>query len=401
MDFPDFVRTSEEFWNDYLHKVQMYDNAGQLRKPPGQEVYYPTSLICTKTPTQFIVELLGASLQLNPLKAKKQRAVSADLYINQFDLSGIEHSIMILGDTTIGANLVNLTFAAPADLEEISRRFPFVSYDGATVLRTAIKSEVRAIKVERNHLSSSLLNCTVVNSQGPLIRVKRILVTIIMRSVLPRSHYKKLLTSIVNHRLPAIQLFESDLGRSRAVAGYLANLYLSADVRETTIGDYLHAHPDLLKNVLRTRRFEYEPYLKWIERPFGGKDEAINPDLFVERDDGFWDIYDLKTAALTKPSLTKGPQRRRRFIDYVNEGIAQLCHYESYFDSPANQAYARERYGIKVKDPNLVLVVGHYENVDPQEVTEACRAIKNISIIDYSTLMTLLSEESLRKGVAS
>ncbi len=371
----------------------MLDYAGQLQKPPGQKVYYPTSLICTKTPTHFIVELLGASLQLKPLRAKKQKAISADFYINQFDLSGIEHSILLLGNGKVGVGLAHQIVAAPADLEEISRRFPFVNYTGATVLRSLIKGQVRAIRIERNHLSSFLLNCAVVNSSGPLIRVKRILVTIIMHSVLPRNHYTKMLNNMVDRGLPAVQLFNSDLGRSRAVAGYLANLYLNPGVHETTIGDYLHDHPDMLKKVLRTRQFQYEPYLKWIDRLTGGEDEAINPDLLIERDDGFWDIYDLKTAALTKVSLTKGPQRRRRFIDYVNEGIAQLCHYESYFASAANQAYAREKYGIKVKDPNLVLVVGHYENVNPQEVAEACRAIKNITIIDYSTLMTILSEE--------
>jgi hypothetical protein len=96
-------------------------------------------------------------------------------------------------------------------------------------------------------------------------------------------------------------------------------------------------------------------------------------------------IYDLKTAALNKQSLTKGKRSRRRFIDYVNEGIAQLANYKEYFKFPQNQELAWEKYKVKVKTPNLVLVVGSFENANKEEIDEACLPFKNITIIDYDT----------------
>jgi hypothetical protein len=129
--------------------------------------------------------------------------------------------------------------------------------------------------------------------------------------------------------------------------------------------------------------------LLWIEKLHQNKDEAINPDLLIEREDGYFDIYDLKTAALDKTSITKGNRARRRFIDYVNEGIAQLANYEEYFTFPKNQELAWQKYQVKVRNPQLVLVVGNFENVNKEEIEEASRAIRNITIIDYDTLMQL------------
>jgi hypothetical protein len=130
--------------------------------------------------------------------------------------------------------------------------------------------------------------------------------------------------------------------------------------------------------------------MPWVEKVEQNKDEAaINPDLMIERDDGYYDIYDLKTAALDKFSLTKGTRARRRFIDYVNEGIAQLANYEEYFTFPANREVAWQKYRIKVEDPNLVLVVGNFDNVNRVEIDEASRGYRNITIIDYDSLMQL------------
>ena len=117
------------------------------------------------------------------------------------------------------------------------------------------------------------------------------------------------------------------------------------------------------------------------------EEKAINPDLLIRRQDGFYDIYDLKTAVLDRTRITKGAKRRRRFIDYVEEGIAQLAHYRSYFTSERNAAHAFAKYGVRVSKPNLILVVGNYDNAKPRELEEASRKLGGISIIDYDSLL--------------
>jgi hypothetical protein len=115
----------------------------------------------------------------------------------------------------------------------------------------------------------------------------------------------------------------------------------------------------------------------------------------IERNDGFYDIYDLKTALLNKTSITKGERSRRRFIDYVEEGVAQLANYSEYFDYSKNCQFASEKYGIKVKNPNLVLVVGNFENANKTEIQEASRRLKNLTIIDYDSFLQLFLLSSL------
>jgi hypothetical protein len=109
----------------------------------------------------------------------------------------------------------------------------------------------------------------------------------------------------------------------------------------------------------------------------------------AQREDGFFDIYDLKTAALDRMRITKGEQRRRRFIDYIEEGIAQLAHYREYFTFEGNCQIAEKKYGIKVRNPRLTLIAGNIENADVREVTEACRRYPEIALLDYDTLAQL------------
>ncbi|MNR29951.1 hypothetical protein D3C85_1473720 [compost metagenome] len=111
--------------------------------------------------------------------------------------------------------------------------------------------------------------------------------------------------------------------------------------------------------------------------------------MLVRRADGYYDIYDLKTAALAKKNITKGGRKRRRFIDYVEEGVAQLVNYEEYFSYPKNAEYAHKKYGVQCKEPKLVLIVGSWENSSIEEVQQARRRYPNIEIIDYDTFCHL------------
>jgi len=110
----------------------------------------------------------------------------------------------------------------------------------------------------------------------------------------------------------------------------------------------------------------------------------------LEREDGFFDICDLKTAALTKQRITKDKHRRRRFIDYVYEGVSQLANYKDYFKFEKNKEYAESKYHVKVDQPNLYLIVGNYENAPKDEIEEASRMLPpNYLIIDYDTLNSM------------
>jgi hypothetical protein len=75
-------------------------------------------------------------------------------------------------------------------------------------------------------------------------------------------------------------------------------------MRETVIREFFNRHVDLVNRAFRTEYFIYKAYLEWKEHDGYIVEKAINPNLLVHRDDGFYDIYDLKTAALSRRSLT-------------------------------------------------------------------------------------------------
>jgi hypothetical protein len=169
-----------------------------------------------------------------------------------------------------------------------------------------------------------------------------------------------------------------------------ASTYLLHDLHETTIGEFLNQHEDILLSAFDARRLIHEPFLEWRDGTPGADEIAINPDFILERADGSHIIGDLKLPLLETANVTKGGKKRRRsFIAPVPDGLAQLAHYEEYFQSPENRAFAQAKYGIEVSDPRKLLVIGTQENVDPTEFEEAARSTPAFEIIDYDSILRL------------
>jgi uncharacterized protein with GYD domain len=202
--------------------------------------------------------------------------------------------------------------------------------------------------------------------------------------------------TITTKDLFGVQYVENIDHQSQLLSGQFANMFLIPNVRETTIGEFLKANPHIINKAFNCKRSVYEPELEWIEgNEESPNEKAINPDLMIEREDGFFDIVDLKTIKDESKNITKGQHKRRRFIDYVGEGIAQLSNYKEYFTYEKNRSHAFSKYGIKVENPKLILVVGSYDNVNAKEVREACRAYKEeLEIRDYDTLNTSYLQNS-------
>jgi len=117
--------------------------------------------------------------------------------------------------------------------------------------------------------------------------------------------------------------------------------------------------------------------------------QELNPDLVIRRPGGYFDILDLKLAKVDKASLFQWRDARRRFIDYVSEGLSQLANYRHYFFSPVNARWAERNLQIRARDPSLVLVIGNFENMDSTDFKKALRSYDNrFSIIDYDTLIS-------------
>jgi hypothetical protein len=379
-----FIKITFKVWRDYLQRVK--SNLGEkIILPADVTLLYPNILIYTPTNDSFVVELIGANPSFDTLLLKSHKETSINRYLNQFSdepADGLFHL------DSSGPTFTNLCLAQEADLEELKLRFPAIDLFPSRLVRSGGKGAV--FSFGHNFEYVTLNNCIIVNKASSAFRTKHVMYMLIIRRNITENRYKEILKQIFeNNTLKGVHLCPRGKEKDYILAGQLQNLYLFPNLHETIIGEFLKSHPEIIHKSLLTKNFIYEPYLLWIEGPEDNKDKAINPDLFVERNDGFYDIYDLKTAALTKQKITKGLRRRRRFIDYVQEGIAQLANYKEYFSYQKNRDYAKEKYGIEISDPNLTLIVGNYENANLKEIQEACRQLDNINIMDYDSLVQL------------
>ena len=136
----------------------------------------------------------------------------------------------------------------------------------------------------------------------------------------------------------------------------------------------------------------YQPKLDWIEGNPDDSEKAIILDLMLERDDGYFDICDLKLPKLERESITQGERRRRRFIQDVEEGFSQLANYQDYFNFEKNRNFAWSKYKIMISNLRLTLVLGNYDNANREKIQEASRKYQGTpyNIIDYDTLNSFL-----------
>jgi hypothetical protein len=379
-----FKKITHERWKDYLQRIQSHMN--DIPLPNDVTLLFPNILLYTTTNDYFVVELIGARERFSSLSLKLHKEISINRYLNQFSDEPADGLFHLDG---AGMTFTNLCLAQEADLKELELRFPAIGLFPSRLIRKDGKGAVFSFGPNFEYVTIN--NCIIVNKESSAFRSKHVLFMLIIRRNVTENRYKEILKEIFeNNILKGVHLCPRGKENNYILAGQLQNLYLFPNLHETVIGEFLYSHPEIIHKSLSTKNFKYEPDLLWIEGPERNKDKAINPDLLVERSDGFYDIYDLKTAALTKQKITKGLRRRRRFIDYIQEGIAQLANYREYFLFQKNRDYAKEKYGIEISDPNLTLIVGNYENVNPKEIQEACRQLdNNIIIMDYDSLVQL------------
>lgn len=389
MRFKQFIQETFDWCTRYLRHVAQEQRDGRLILN-GNEILYPNILLATNCKGYYVAELIGAVEHFDRLRIKKHEEKSIYRYFSQFNASKPESAFSLNASCN---SFAFVCLAQGADFQAITNRFPQIElYNSAKINRIGGHGSV--FSFGDNFTSCSIHNSVLVNKNDDVYRCKNILSAYVVKSVISREELIQLFNWAIN---PNFLINVHPVNRDKKkiiIAGQLQAMYLFPSLRETTIGQFINLHPEIVRIAFKTEHFEYEPYLRWIEHDGTCEDQAINPDLMVKRSDGYYDIYDLKTALLTKDNVTKGGRRRRRFIDYVEEGIAQLANYREYFSYDRNAKFAEERYGIVVDNPQLVLVVGSFENAKIDEINQACRRYEGISVIDYDTLCQLFLGKS-------
>jgi len=389
MLFKNFKAKTHDEVDKYLRIISDLDRQGELNLH-GRYILYPNIILFTQCNGFYVAELIGSSLTYEGLTIKRNKVKSIYRYLSQFEDKKPEFASLKLDTFNIG--ITDAMFNSGISIESLKSRFPFVPFRFTGFNCSRPDKGLSLIRFGKNFRSCFLNNCVFINSDKNRIRIKPILSAFIFRNNIKNKELYSQFKHLINHEevMCVNSALNSDYEKIHKV-GQLQGLYYSANIHETTIGEYLSKHPDLIYSAFDTNVFIYEPTLKWIEHDGTCEDQAINPDLFIRRKDGYYDLIDLKKAKLEKTNLTTGPRKRRRPKYDVLDGITQLGNYEEYFNYPKNRQFAEDKYGIKIKDPKLILVIGTWDNVDAEEMDQALRAIKNnYEILDYDTFCGMM-----------
>lgn len=392
MQFEEFSKITLSFWRERLSLVHK-----MVKVKAGLEhlykATYPSMLLVTNCNGFFVAELVGCVEGYQGLTLKKLKSQSTHKYLSQFDDRKIDPLMHL---DVRKAVIRNCCLARELDEEKLKERFPALDLFGTKLIGG---TEGALLTFGNGFESLEMGECFLVNQRGSAYRCKYITALFMVAKNITSKDLKLLYKDACSNE-QGMTAVRTRLRNDEVltVAGLFQNIYLAGGLHETTIGEFIKTHPDIIFKALSCTSFLQEKSFKWIKKPYDLDDGEIRPDLLVRRSDGCYDIYDLKTAALNEKNLIRGKSSRKRFIDYVHEGVAQLRNYAEYFKIPENAQYARDKHDVVVEDPKLVLIVGNWDNADPHEVARVVELYNDVTVIDYDTLCGLyVSAASVRE----
>lgn len=351
---------------------------------------FPKVLRVAETPHHFIAELCGAHKPIRPEKARLQRPTATEKFKStaEFFNCGFKfgEGAFKMSD---GTQLQCMTLATGYDEEVYRRKIQFPLHD------TINKSRYSNTPLEvPPHVTKCLLSdVTIVRTDDVRVLYRTIHTAVCAaKTGIRPSELTQWLQAVCVKSFRDGRSFGLDLRYSPSSYSFGRELcsLLDQNVTEPILDSFIRSHGHYFKKALGYTDLLTQPSLPWVSRTDSDPIESI-PDYLLKRPDGYWDILDLKRAALRYKSIVRGMPARPRFIDYVSEMIAQLVRYRTYFDAPANAQWAKVNLGVDIKHVKLVGVVGNYDTFDSHEVGLAMKQYsEDIVVMSYSDIINLL-----------
>jgi Shedu protein SduA, C-terminal len=362
-------------------------DSGAIELAQGS-ILYPQLVVFTHNDDHHIAEFFGASRSRVRLQVKSGPPIETTKYLSQFDHGRNKPVFELNGPLFVRTGGLMLH---SCDEEFIAKTFPFIDQSRGQMRRDGGEGSFFTFGPK---FGCALISDEVfVHRHESIVRIKDVFHLVIAARRLAIAELAKALDEELvelpagPHELHGLRWCSGKEEVCRTVAAQLRSLIMVPKIQEVAIDRFLRQHPSVLTDALSYRACRFGPALTVLE-PREGEESELIPDAMMLRSDGFWDILDLKTALRENPRLTKGRPARRRFIDKVQEGVAQLANYRAYFEVPAQATYALETYGLKVNNPRLILVIGSYENASAEDLRAAQRMLsEQVMVVDYDTVL--------------
>ena len=394
MNVHEFSSLIKESFESYFRKLYLSIKRGDLEiKVPYS---YPTSLRIAESPHHFIAELMGTTLISNvdkfylDLLRTPEKINNTSIFFNP---GGKINNSMIPVLNVSNArffSLINLTIITDYDKEIFLEKINFP----LTASEIEYKNADMLLKIEKGCKACYFRNLKLIRTDKYRVFFRNVATAIIINKNVNREDIINFLNYLIELAFKGRYLFGINLGISKPKLQFAEDLLslTDQDVKESVLDKYIQKHLRFFVEALGYQYGLSQPKLKWIERELNDPKESI-PDYLLLRSDGFYDILDLKRSILNYSSIVRGGRRRPRFIAYVTELIGQLDTYKRYFEKKMNNKWAFNKYGIKIKNPKLIGIVGNYDNFQLEEVELAKRPYnKDIIILSYADIINLLRE---------
>jgi hypothetical protein len=395
IDINDFIEIHQSHIYEYQKRIQECVNNGTLLMSNSGYFYYSNQCNYFVTPNFIIAELTGYSKYPEKLIPNIIKIDRDDGFFDLFNEGTQDILFNIGGDNN---RFYNFGFGRPEDIELIEKRFGIKKlYPASALIR---KGNGALAHIEPKVKNFFINKCVLLSRKENFFRFRYVLNAILFNKNTNNEEFEKYLIDLITEtpsddtKLMGISFSKKQLGDLIEVSIQFASLFLTPDVTEKMIDLFISKHKNYFNLIFNSNTILNQMDLKWIEGNPDSTEKYIKPDMFISRKDGYYDICDLKLPLLQKETITKGGHKRRRFIDYINEGISQLANYREYFNYENNRIYAEKKYGIKINNPKLILIVGNYENFHIDEINEALRPYeKDIIIMDYDGINRILMQK--------
>lgn len=196
------------------------------------------------------------------------------------------------------SGLVNLHITTTDATTELERRFPGVAKLFATTLVAPNPSGSVLVTIELKTSNLWLENLMLATEFEGMVRIRHIRLGMVISKSDTEAQYSDYLSErfvLEDGSSPhGVTMLSRGENENVFLGAQFANAVFMDKLHETSLGSFLTDHEDILKAGLDAQQIIGEPSVEW-QAPSPDPDEkAINPDLFVQRNDGTWDIFDLK-----------------------------------------------------------------------------------------------------------
>ena len=394
MNFSEFCSTVKKFFEEFLQNIFVKIKNGNIKIKVDYS--FPSYLRIGESPQHWMAELTGASEMINVNNYELEAPNVSEKYENTsaFFNPGVDIEDSMKPVFNIRAakevGFVNLCIATNYDYPAFKK---FINLDTSSTEVRLGSAEV-PITIQPSCKIIYFYNVDLIRTENFKLFFKSIPTAIAVKKNITRNELKQFLKLLVNKLFKSSPptIFGINIGYSYSSEKFARDLLslTNQPINEPIIDGFIQKHLKFFTKGLGYQRGLSQTELKILEGDFGDK-KSLKPDYLMLRNDGFYDILDLKTSALKKKSITIGDTSRMRFNAYVSEMISQLVGYERYFKLEKNYKWVLKKYDIKIKNPKLIGIVGSFQNFDRYQVDLALEQYKdNIAILSYSDLINLL-----------